>query len=159
MKVLHRKTGDLHEAIIELVEDEDWELIEQSNQFIFNWKQEKTKIVHKLRLKIESEILGLIAIEDIPREYRIHIHLIENGNSNKGREKEYDYIAGCLIAHTCDIAFTKEYGGFVSLEPKTKLMSLYKEKYGFKEMGKYLYTELSNSEELIKKYLENDRLQ
>jgi len=27
MKVLHKKTGDLHEAIIELVEDEDWEVI------------------------------------------------------------------------------------------------------------------------------------
>ncbi len=158
MKVLHKKTGDLHEAIIELVEDEDWEIIEKSNEFIFNWKKEKKKIVHKIRLKIEPKILGLVAIEDVPREYRIHIHLIENSESNKGRQKEYDYVAGCLIAHTCEIAFDKEYDGFVSLEPKTKLIPLYKGKYGFREMGRYLFTELSNSEELIKKYLGNDRL-
>ncbi len=158
MKVLHHKTGNLHEAVIELVEDEDWEIIEQSNDFIFNWKKEKNRIVHKIRLKIEAKILGLISIEDIPREYRIHIHLIENSNSNKGKNKEHDYIAGCLLAHTCELAFDKEYDGFVSLEPKTKLIPLYKEKYGFREMGKYLYTELSNSEELIKKYLENERL-
>lgn len=158
MKIQHRKSGELLEAVIELVQDEDWEIIDNSGQFIFNWKNEKRRIVQKIRLKIESEILGLIAIEEIPKEYRIHIHLIENNKSNKGREKKYDHVAGCLIAHTCELAFEKNYGGFVSLEPKTELISLYKKKYGFKEMGTYLYTELSNSEELIKKYLGNDRL-
>ena len=158
MKLLHRKTGDLHEAIIELVQDEDWEIIDKSGQFQFKWKKDKKRIVHKIRLKLESEILGLISIEDIPKEYRIHIHLIENSDSNKGRNKKYDYTAGCLIAHTCELAFEKKYGGFVSLEPKTELIALYEKKYGFREMGNYLYTELSNSEELIKKYLGNDRL-
>lgn len=149
MKIKHRKSGELHEAVIELVEDEDWEVIEKSGDFKFNWKREKRRIVQKIRLKIESEILGLVSYEDIPSEFRIHLHLIENSNSNKGKEKDYDFMAGCLIARTCEIAFEKNYDGFVSLEPKTELVSLYKNKYGFKRMGKYLYTELSNSERLV----------
>jgi len=30
MKVLHRKTNEQHEAVIELVKDEDWEIIDKS---------------------------------------------------------------------------------------------------------------------------------
>ncbi len=82
---------------------------------------------------------------------------IENSNSNKGRGKNYGFVAGCLIARTCEIAFEKNYDGFVSLEPKTELRSLYKNKYGFREMGNYLYTELSNSERLIQKYLRDGK--
>lgn len=94
-----------------------------------------------------------MAIEDIPKEYRIHIRLIENSNSNKGKGKEYDNIAGCLIAHICEIAFEKNYDGFVSLKPKSEIIGLYISKYGFKAMGNYLFTELNNSELLIEKYL------
>jgi len=41
-------------------------------------------------------------------------------------------------------------------KPKSEIINLYKNKYGFREMGQLLYTELSNSELLIQKYLEND---
>jgi len=81
------------------------------------------------------DILGLISVEDIPKEYRLHIHLVENSNANKGRDKAYDNIAGCLIAHTCEMAFEKNYDGFVSLKPKTEITKLYKDNYGFMEMG------------------------
>ena len=158
MRVLHRKTNEQHEAVIELVKDEDWEIIDKSGQFEFNWRAEKNYLVQKIRLKLEDEILGLISIEDIPKELRLHIRLIESNKLNKGRDKEYDYVAGCLIAHTCKVSFEKEYDGFVSLKPKTELVELYKNKYGFREMGQFLYTELSNSETLIKKYLGHEEI-
>ncbi|MEM1327314.1 MAG: hypothetical protein AAGI23_15230 [Bacteroidota bacterium] len=156
MKILHRESGDLHEAHISLIEDEDWEIIKQSDQFKFKWIQEKERVVYKIQLTVEDDILGLISTEDIPREYRIHIHLVENSDANKGKNKTYDFIAGALIAYTCQLAFDKDYDGFVSLEPKTALISLYKEKYGFQEMGNFLYTQLENSEALIKKYLSDE---
>ena len=78
MKVLHLESGILFVATIELVENEDWELIEKSGE--------------------------------------------------------------------------KNYGGFVSLEPKTELTAHYKIQYGFDVMGRYLFTELANSERLIQKY-------
>ncbi|MEM1220580.1 MAG: hypothetical protein AAGH79_16785 [Bacteroidota bacterium] len=79
--------------------------------------------------------------------------MIESNNKNRGKYKEYDGIAGALIATTCQIAFEKEYDGFVSLQPKTELLEYYMQKYGFQKMGQLLFTELNNSEELIKKYL------
>lgn len=157
MKILHKKSKNLHEAVIELVQNEDWDIIEQSGQFDFNWRKEKKYIVHKIRLEIEDEILGLIALEDILKEYRIHIKLIENSNKNKGSKKKYDFIAGCLIARSCEIAFEKEYDGFVSLAPKTELIGHYIKKYGFQNMGQLLFTELNNSEKLIKKYLNDGK--
>ena len=153
MKILHRGTGKLVEAVIELVEEEDWKIIEKDKRFGFKWIKEKKQIVHKIRLAVEKRILGLLSIEDIPKELRIHIRLIEVNSDDVGKQKDYENIAGCLIAFTCKQSFKKNYDGFVSLYSKTELKRLYREKYGFEELGMNLYTELSNSEDLIKKYL------
>lgn len=153
MKIVHKKSGKLVEAVIELVEDEDWKVIERDKRFGFKWIKEKSQIVHKIRLSVEKRILGLLSLEDIPKELRLHIRLIEVNANDIGRQKEYENIAGCLIAFTCKQSFKKNYDGFVSLYSKTELRKLYTEKYGFQELGMNLYTELSNSEELIKKYL------
>lgn len=153
MKIVHKKSGKLVEAVIELVEEEDWKIIAKDKRFGFKWIKEKDQIVHKIRLSVEKRILGLLSIEDIPRELRIHIRLIEVNSNDVGKQKEYENIAGCLIAFTCKQSFQKNYDGFVSLYSKTELRKLYTTKYGFEELGMNLYTELSNSEELIKKYL------
>ena len=138
---------------IVLVEDEDWKVIEKNDNFNFNWIKEKKHIVHKIRLKIEDEILGLISTEDIPKELRIHVRLIEVNCKDRGQEKRYDYIAGCLFGFTCRMAFRKGYEGYVSLYPKTELIKYYKEQYGFQQFGKNMFIELSKSEELVNKYL------
>lgn len=158
MKLLHHSSGQLLEAVIELVEDEDWEIISKSGEFEFNWTLEKKYMVHKIRLTLEKEILGLVSIEDIPKELRLHIRLIENGISNRGKNKTYDFVAGCLIAFTCNLAFEKDYEGFVSLQPKTLLINHYKEKYGFNDMGMMLYIQLHQSEKLVKKFLHNEEI-
>lgn len=155
MKLLHRKSGEFHEAIIELVQEEDWEIIEKDKTFKFNWKKEKKYLVHKITLKLEKEVLGLVSIEDVPKELRLFIRLIEVSKKHRGRKKVYDHVAGSLIAFTCNLAFQKDYNGFVSLIPKTELVNHYKSKYGFKEFGSHLYLELEKSENLIKKYLGN----
>ena len=155
MKVLHKKSGNLHEAVIELVEGGDWEAIGKSKKFGFRWIKEKGYIVCKIRLAAEEEILGLISIEDIPKELRIHVRLIEVSSENRGKNKKYGRIAGCLLAFACRLAFKKKYEGYVSLYSKTELVEHYKKKYGFREFGMNLYTELTNSEELIIKYLGN----
>lgn len=156
MKILDINNKTFQEVTIELIQMEDWEGIVSSNLFIFDWTLEQKKIIYKISIKSTNEIQGLVAIQDIPKEYRLHIHLIENSNPNKGRKKRYDYVAGCLIAYICQLAFEKDYEGFVSLEPKTELVTLYKDKYGFRTMGSLLYTALENSELLIKKYLNNE---
>ncbi len=156
MRVLNKKFNQLEETYIELVEEKDWEPIKKSSEFEFNWIVEKAFSVYKICLRNGDKILGLISFENLPKEARLHIRLIENVNSSKGRNKEYDFIAGCLIAYTCQKAFEKQYDGFVPLRPKTELADLYKSKYGFMEMEQYLFTELANSEMLIQKYLSDE---
>lgn len=156
MKLLNTKSNEYHNGVIELINEEDWEIIDNQGYFKFNWNKEKVYLVYKLKLLEEDKILGLISLEDISKEYRIHIQLLENSDSNKGKGKEYDYIAGCLIAYACELAFNNGYDGFVSLKPKTEIIGIYIKKYGFKIMGQYLFTDLINSEYLIKKYLENE---
>lgn len=155
MRLIHKETGRQHQAIIELVENDDWKVIDRSKQFGFKWIKEKQNSVYKIRLELEEEVLGLISIEDIPKELRIHICLIEVNGLDLGRTKRYDHIAGCLLAFMCRLAFKKGYEGYVSLYSKTELSEYYQHKYGFKKFGNNLYTELANSERLIQKYIEN----
>lgn len=156
MNLWNTKEKIFEEGIIELVNLDDYSKIKKSNQFQFNWLKEKDNLVLKIRKRQEEEILGLISIIDIPREIRLEIHLLEISKDNIGKSKIIDRLAGCLIAYTCDLAFQKNYNGFVSLVSKTEIIKLYKEKYGFKEFGNQLYTQLRNSESLINQYLKSD---
>ena len=89
-------------------------------------------------------------------EFRVEIRLLESAKPNVGIEKEYDRIAGCLIAFACRLAFKLGFGGFVSLVPKTELIRHYMTKYHLFQMGKHLATDGENSVNLIAAYLEND---
>lgn len=74
----------------------------------------------------------------MPDEFRVQVNLIENSSDNKGRDKEIDRIAGCLLAFAVQVAFENGYAGFTSLVPKTELIELYVSKYGFKRYGRQL---------------------
>lgn len=90
---------------------------------------------------------------DFPKEYRIHINLLEVSSENVGSKKQYRNIAGCLLAYCCRLSFEKGYNGFVSLIPKTQLIRHYQETYGFEQFGRQLAVYATGSERLIQKYL------
>ena len=64
-----------------------------------------------------------MSLIDYPEEYRIHLNLIEIQSKNQGKNKKIDRIAGCLIAFACELSFARGYYGFVSLQPKTRLIT------------------------------------
>ena len=71
-------------------------------RYYFSWK--KISLVarlYKLCIKGKEEILGVIAVVDIPEEMRIEIKLLSCSKENVGHDKIYDNIAGCLVAYTC----------------------------------------------------------
>ena len=156
MKLLELETGREFEADILEVSDEDFRRIKKFRQFQFDWTMEKGKQIYKIVRAGEEadlEILGLLSITPIPEELRIHVNLIENSNENKGKMKKIDRIAGCLLAFAVQIAFEKGYAGFTSLTPKTELIGLYVEKYGFSQYGRQLAIEGKEAIKLIQKYL------
>ena len=154
MPLKNRETGESLESVIERVIESDYKRIKSSKEFNFDWKLEKKYDVYKIYLLgEENEILGLMSLIDHPEEYRIHLNLIELGDKNKGRIKEIDNIAGCLLAFACEIAYEKGYYGFVSLRPKSQLIDLYQNRYGFRQYGRLLAVEQESAQRLINKYL------
>lgn len=157
MPLKNKRTGKTLRSVIEKVIKSDYKLISKSKEYIFKWSGESNNEVYKIYLKDQNdEILGLISLIDYPEEYRIHLNLIEVGGKNRGRNKEIENIAGCLIAFACQIAFDKDYFGFVSLKPKTRLIDLYQDKYGFRQYGRLLAVEQGLSISLINKYLNDE---
>lgn len=154
MKLLDTRTQEVKEADIVEVEKEDYDYIEESDQFEFDWKKEgKNHQVYKIHLSDEQEeILGLIAINDVNQEFRIHVNLLEVAKRNIGKNKIYDRIAGCLLAFACELAFDRSYGGFVSLTPKTALINHYCKQYGFRQFGRQLAVDYMEALAIIKKY-------
>lgn len=154
MPLKNRETGESLESVIERVIEPDYKRIKSSKEFNFDWKLEKKYDVYKIYLLgKENEILGLMSLMDYADEYRIHLNLIELGNKNKGRIKQIDNIAGCLLAFACEIAYEKGYYGFVSLRPKSQLIDLYQNRYGFRQYGRLLAVEQESAQRLINKYL------
>ena len=159
MKLLDLIENEEFEAEILEVQPSDYRKIKQSGQFEFDWTKEQGNHVFKIvRLDEEEnpQIHGLMSIMDIKEEFRIHINLIENANDNKSPNKKVDRMAGCLISFAIQIAFEKGYYGFTSLIPKTKLIPLYVEKYGFNQFGRQLAIQGKEAIKLIQKYQDDE---
>lgn len=154
MKIARKVSGELIAVVIGELTATDTARIRRNKEFIFDWELEQSTELYKLYLKDdESQILGLLSLKDYPEELRIHINLIEVIKSQVGKTKTLDHIAGCLIAYACALAFSRGYEGFVSLQPKTRLIDLYQDKYGFRQYGRLLAVEYEISKQLIDKYI------
>jgi hypothetical protein len=154
IKVLKIGTGKEVGATISRLEKNDLNEIKKRDVFDFDWSKKLSYQVYKIYLTEDEKILGLIALEDIPAELRIHIDLIESSSENVGKNKKIDRVPGSLIAFACELSFKKGYEGFVSLIPKTALIDHYINKYGFRQFGRQLALEGRSAGLLIIKYLD-----
>ena len=155
VKIIDTSTSEKHSVNISAVEIYELKTLKKDRYF-FDWKIEKNQEVYKLQIQGLSDILGLISIERIPQEWRIHIRLLTVSKENKGTEKKYDNIAGNLIAYVAKIAI-REYGELacVSLRPKSQIARHYIEKYNMNVTGKTLSIEVPEIIDLINSY-DND---
>ena len=154
MAIIEVATGRKLRTSIAPLADADFKQITKKKYF-FDWKKERgVSELFKLTLQGDSEILGLLALIDLPREFRVQIHLLCVSRENLGNAKKYEGIAGSLIAFTGREAISKYFEqACISLLPKTELRSHYKSKYGMMEGGPQLFLEGARLHEIIKKYL------
>lgn len=152
MNIIEISSGKNHSVEIKPIEDGDYKTLGK-RRFFFDWKTEKEYEVYKLQIIGTNEILGLISLERIPEEWRIHIRLLTVSIDNKGKEKPYDKIAGNLITYAAKIAI-KEYAeyGCVSLRPKSQIAQHYIDKYNMKSTGMTLSIEVPEILDLINYY-------
>ena len=155
MKIIDTSTGEKHSVDILPVEIDEFKTLRKGRYF-FDWRIEKNQEVYKLQIIGSSDILGLVSIERIPQEWRIHIRLLTVSKENKGNEKKYDKIPGNLIAYVAKIAI-REFGELacVSLRPKSQIAQHYIDKYNMNITGMTLSIEVPEIIDLINLY-DND---
>lgn len=155
MKIREKSTGNEYSVDVSPVEEDDFKHI-RKDRYFFNWKLEQNQEVYKLQIKGAGDILGLVSIERIPKEWRIHIRLLTVSKENKGKKKKYDSITGNLITHVAKIAI-REYGEMacVSLKPKSTIAQHYIDKYNMNQTGFTLSLEVPELIDLINLY-DND---
>lgn len=152
MNIVEVLTGTLCPIEVLRVTNTDYTSISKARYF-FDWKEEKKEEVYKLVLKGEKDILGLVSIERIPAEWRIHIRLLTVSAENKGKEKQFDKITGNLIAYVAKIALA-DFGQMacVSLRPKSSIAKHYMAKYNMNITGMTLSLEVTEIVNLINEY-------
>jgi hypothetical protein len=152
MNIVEVLTGNICPIEVLPVRNTDFTSISKARYF-FDWKEEKKEEVYKLVLKGQKDILGLVSIERIPSEWRIHIRLLTVSVENKGKEKQFDKITGNLIAYVAKIALA-DFGQMacVSLRPKSSIAKHYMTKYNMNMTGMTLSLEVPEIVNLINKY-------
>ncbi|OXG09653.1 hypothetical protein BC749_11122 [Flavobacterium araucananum] len=152
MTIQETSSGKIYNLEILPVEDIDFKYIDKKRYF-FDWKTEKAYEIYKLKIINSNDILGIISLERIPEEWRIHIRLLTVSSENKGSNKKFDNIAANLITHAAKIAVA-EYAELacVSLKPKSNIAQHYIDKYNMNITGMTLSLEVPEILNLIKKY-------
>jgi len=154
--IVEVSTNALHQIEILPILDTDFNAL-SINRYAFNWKEEKNQEVYKLVLKGQIDILGLVSIERIPEEWRIHIRLLCVAKENVGKTKKFENVAGNLIAFVSKIAVSDfAERACISLKPKTSIAHYYMEKYNMNLTGATLSIEVPEILDLITEY-ENEK--
>jgi len=156
MNIVETSTGKCFPAAILPVESADFKSLGRK-RYYFDWNSERNQEVYKSCKAGSNDILGLISLERIPDEWRIHIRLLTVSWENKGKDKKYDRITGNLIAFAAKIA-VREFGELacVSLRPKSRIAQHYIDKYNMNITGMTLSIEMPEILDLIRKY-DHDR--
>jgi hypothetical protein len=154
MEITELSTGQKKKVIISTVEEDDFKVLVKK-RYSFNWKPFRDKLmIFKLYAEEQPEIiLGVVGVIDVPDEMRMEIKLISNSRENIGRNKEYEGIAGCLIAFVGNKALDKyKLYACVSLIPKTELIDHYVNEYYMVYAGWQLYLEGAALRKLLNEY-------
>lgn len=152
MYVVEAATGKKYPIEILPVEDRDYARLSKA-RYYFDWKEERKEEVFKLVLKGQNDILGLVSMERIPSEFRIHIRLLTVSKENAGKGKVYENVAGNLIAFVARMAVLSFAElACVSLRPKSSLAQHYINKYKMRITGMTLSLEVPEILDLINQF-------
>ncbi|GAA3967998.1 hypothetical protein [Mucilaginibacter dorajii] len=154
MYIINQESGERKAVEVLPVSGSDLKRVNKTRYF-FNWKplMESCRLF-KLVIKGADDILGLMALIDHPAEERTEIKLLTSSKENVGKGKQYDRIAGCLLAFAAREALgLYEKNPCISLLPKTNLKQKYIDKYQMIDGGRQLYLEDNPLMDLIERYL------
>lgn len=152
MDIVEVLTGKICPIEVLPVANTDYQSLSKTRYF-FDWKKERKEEVYKLVVKGQNDILGLVSIERIPAEWRIHIRLLTVSKENSGKGKVFEKVAGNLIAYIAKLAVA-DFGELacLSLRPKSSIAQHYIDKYKMRVTGLTLSLEIPEIVNLINEY-------
>jgi hypothetical protein len=126
------ETGERFETRVLPVIESDLDEITESNGWKFDWKFEfsqSNRQVYKLVTEEEPCVIqGLASFET--RENFVFMHLIESSPFNIGKSKKYLGVSCNLVAYGCNLSKKFGFGGVLSFDSKTALVSHYEKLLG-----------------------------
>jgi hypothetical protein len=130
-----RISGETFDTMIERLYPTDSKILE-GGAWQFDWAQElhqKNREVYTLTTLLNPTIIqGLISLEE--RNDHIFVHLVENAEFNKGRQKLFVGVPGNLFAYACKLSFERGFRGDVAFDSKTALIPHYEKSIGAKRL-------------------------
>jgi len=88
------------------------------------------------KLTIAGNLNIIQGVLSIRREKdHVFMNLLENAPFNIGKNKQYEGVAGNLVAFACKISFQAGFEGFLAFTAKTKLIKHYEENLGAIHFG------------------------
>jgi hypothetical protein len=149
-------SGKLVEVEIALIHKNETPL--KKDGWNFNWRKISTQIsvsIYAVRKVNNSKTLeGVIALKI--EEEMLVMDVLELAPYNIGKNKQYEDVAGLLIAFACkeSLKIKGNYKGFVTFVSKTRLISWYQKKYGAEiALGQRMFIDWHTGTQLIKKYI------
>ncbi len=157
VKILDVISGNEIDAVISRASLKDMPL--KKNGWQFSWRtlyKAEAVQIFKLSIKSSSVVEGLFMFSVMNGEM-VYMNNIEIASHNLGTEGKYDRVAGCLIAFGCLKSFElgrNNYEGYLTFESKTKLISLYQDKYGATlAIGQRMFIDPNAGLHLMEKFL------
>jgi hypothetical protein len=126
----------------------------------FNWRRQfalPNSRAFKIVTGTPERVEGLMIFQMLNKE-EPYMAYLESAPHNIGHEKEFDYVAGCLIARACQLSISDGVGhfkGFLSFQcMDEEVIRVYHHKYGAHRVDEtYMFIEPKTSSELIELYL------
>lgn len=158
VKLIEKSTGKSIDGEIRKIGIKD--LLQNKSKWQFNWfelfeNNTDANLYCVISLDEPSEIQAIMMFSiqhgEVP-----YMNAIETSPWNYGSDGKYNAV-GCLLAFACLLAHREgvgNYKGFLSFTSKTKLIGLYRDKYGAsKALGQRIFFTLEAGKNLIDKYL------
>ena len=147
-------TGEEYKVQILRVKNTELKKVKKKDGWNFDWSLESKYEVYKLVLENMNEPPGLISLADGMDDNYIEVMHLEAAPQNIGKNKKYDFVAGILMAHSCQLSFDRGYEGWVTFESKTTLKKHYAKAYGAKDTGmRCMYINTPAAHKLVANYL------
>lgn len=131
----------------------------KSKGWNFNWRSKdlSNTVIYKLTLENDSEIQGLIALEDYCHDKAIYITLAESAPHNLGANRIYEGVGGHLFAVAAKESLNKGYGVFLFPGAKNmELVDYYHKAFGAILLGMphpyRMFIDENQSKELLRIY-------